>query len=211
MSQPVKSLPLKQVQEIFAVLRKLEVMTQLLGQDAERGSRDLSASSEDQFLRRNFIRIFAAFVEGYSFVLKQMVLQLHDPLQAQLSTEDLSKLKEIKLDATGQAVLDERGVPKRRFLPLLDNLKFAAAMFGRLCGSKYVVSYGSGYESFRKTMSVRDRLMHPKAIEDLHVSDQETMDLQAAWQWHQTEMVALGKDSIGAMNERFEMLFPRSK
>jgi len=202
-----KSLPLKQVQEIFAVLRNLEAMAHQLGQDAERGSRELSANSGDQFLRRNLVRIFAAFVEGYSFVFKQVVLRLHDPLQEQLSIEELSKLKEIKLDATGQPVLDEQGLPKRRFLPLHDNFKFAVAMFRRLCGSKYAVSYGSaGYEAFRRTISVRDRLMHPKTIEDLHVRDNETLDLQAAWQWYQTEMVTLGKDSIVAMNERFAAL-----
>lgn len=204
MNKPAKSLLLKEVQEIFAVLRNLEAMAHQLGHDAERGSRELSANPGDQFLRRNLVRIFAAFVEGYSFVFKQTVLRLYDPLQEQLSVEELSKLKEIKLDASGQPILDEQGVPKRRFLPLPDNCKFASGMFGQLCGSKYAVSYGSvGYQVFRKTILVRDRLMHPKAIEDLCVTDQEAMDLQTAWQWYQTEMVALGKDSVVAMNARF--------
>ncbi|MGB8367797.1 MAG: hypothetical protein WCF71_00740 [Verrucomicrobiia bacterium] len=88
-----------------------------------------------------------------------------------------------------------------------DNFKFVVAMFGRLCGSKYAVSYGAaGHKAFIRTISVRDRLMHPKAIADLSVTDQETVDLQAAWQWYQTEMVALGKDSIVAMNKRFAAL-----
>ena|SRR5579859_1166624 len=207
MNKPVRSLSLKQVQEMFAVLRNLEAMAHELGHDAERGSRELSANSDDEFLRRNLVRIFAAFVEGYSFLLKQVVLKLYDPLQEQLSIEEMSKLKEIKLDATGQPVLDEQRVPKRRFLPLQDNFKFAAAMFGRLCGSKYTVSYGSiGYEAFTRTISVRDRLMHPKAIEDLHVTDKEALNLQTAWQWYQSEMVALGRDSIVAMNQRFAAL-----
>jgi|ERR1035441_2910885 hypothetical protein len=204
MNQPVKSLPLKQVQEIFADLRNLEAMAHQLGHDAERGSQELSANSGDQFLRRNLVRIFAAFVEGYSFVFKQIVLRLHDPLQEHLSIDEMSKLKEIKLDSTGQPVLDEQRALKRHFLPLQDNFKFAVDMFGRLCGSKYSVSYGSaGYQAFRRTIPVRDRLMHPKAIEDLCVTDPEAMDLQAAWQWYQTEMVALQKDSIRTMNERF--------
>ncbi len=171
MSQSVKRLSLEQVQEIFAVLGNLEAMAHQLGHDAERGSRELSANSSDQFLRRNLVRIFAAYAEGYSFVLKQVVLKLHDPLQEQLSAEELSKLSEIKLDAAGKPVLDEQNVAKRRFLPLHDNFKFAVAMFGRLCGSKYTMSYGSaGYQAFRRTISVRDRLMHPKAIEDLCVT-----------------------------------------
>jgi hypothetical protein len=87
MNKPVRSLPLKQVQEIFAVLRSLEAMAHELGHDAERGSRELSANSGDQFLRRNLVRIFAAFVEGYSFLLKQVVLRLYDPLEEQLSIE----------------------------------------------------------------------------------------------------------------------------
>jgi hypothetical protein len=207
MNQPATSLSLKKVQEIFADLRNLEAMTHQLGHDAERGSQELSANSGDQFLRRNLVRIFAAFVEGYSFVLKQIVLRLQDPLQEHLSIDELSKLKEIKLDSTGQPVLDEHKALKRRFLPLQDNFKFAVAMFGRLCGSKYAVSYGSaGYQAFRRTIPVRDRLMHPKTIEDLCVTDPEAMDLQAAWQWYQSEMVALGKDAILAMNERFAVV-----
>jgi hypothetical protein len=204
MNQPVKSLPLKQVREIFAVLRNLEVMAHELGHDVERGSRELSANSGDQFLRRNLVRIFAAFVEGYSFLLKQVVLRLHDPLQAQLSVEELSKLKEIWLDTTGQPVLDAQNSPKERFLGFHENFKFTAGIFGRLCGSKYALSCGSAaHQAFKRTISVRDRLMHPKAIEDLCVRNDETVDLQAAWQWYQTEMVALMKDSIVATNERF--------
>ena len=204
MNRQVKSLPLKQVREIFVVLRNLETMAQELGRDVERGSRELSANSGDQFMRRNLVRIFAAFVEGFSFLLKQVVLRLHDPLQEQLSIDELSKLKEIKLDAVGQPVLDEQGVPKRRFLPLHDNFRFTGVIFGRLCGSKYTVSYGSaGYQAFRRTMSVRDRLMHPKAIEDLSLTNSEIVDLQTAWQWYQTETVALLNDSIVTLNARF--------
>jgi hypothetical protein len=208
MNRQAKSLSLRQVREIFAVLNNLEAMAHELGGDAERGNRELSANSGDQFLRRNLVRIFAAFVEGYSFLMKQVVLRLHDPLQEKLSVEELSKLKEIKLDATGQPVLDEQGNPKRRFLPLHDNLKFTVVMFGRLSGSKYAVSYGSaGHQAFRRTISFRDRLMHPKAIEDLSVTNAETMDLQAAWQWYQTEMVAFMKDSSVEINARFADVF----
>jgi len=202
-SQPAKSLPPEQVQEIFAIFCNLEMMAHQLGDDVERGSGELSVNSGDQYLRRTLVRIVAAHVEGYSFVLKQIVLRLRVPLQAQLSFEELSKLEEVKLDTTGQPVLDEHGSPRRRFLPLLDNFKFANAMFGRLCGSTYVVSYGPGYEALRKSMLVRDRMMHPKAIEDLNVTDTEAMDLQAAWQWHQAEMIALMKGSIEPLDERF--------
>jgi len=150
------------------------------------------------------VRIVAAYVEGYSFLLKQVVLRLHDPLNERLSVEDQSKLTEIRLDAAGQTIVDNQGAAKRRFLRFHDNFKFAITMFGRLCGGKYAVAYGSaGYEAFQRTVSVRDRLMHPKAIEDLDVTDNETMDLQAAWQWYQTEMIALGKDSFVALNQRF--------
>ena len=185
MNQPAKSLSLKQVQEIFADLRNLEVMAHQLGHDAERGSQELSANSGDQFLRRNLVRIFAAFVEGSSFVLKEIALRLHEPLQEHLSIDELSKLKEMKLDSSGQPALDEHSAPKRRFLPLQDNFKFAVAMFARLCGSKYAVSYSSaGYQAFTRTILVRDRLMHPKAIKDLCVTDEQALDLQAAWRWY---------------------------
>ena len=101
-------------------------------------------------------------------------------------------------------MLNEQGVPKRRFLPLHDNFKFTGVMFGRLCGSNYAVSYGlAGYQALKRTLSVRDRLMHPKTIEDLYVTNSETVDLQTAWQWYQTEMVALMKDSVVTMNARF--------
>ena len=120
-SQPAKSLPPEQVQEIFAIFCNLEMMAHRLGDDVERGSGELSVNSGDQYLRRTLVRIVAAHVEGYSFVLKQIVLRLRVPLQAQLSFEELSKLEEVKLDTTGQPVLDEHGSPRRRFLPLLDN------------------------------------------------------------------------------------------
>jgi hypothetical protein len=45
--------------------------------------------------------------------------------------------------------------------------------------------------------------MHPKKLDDLEVKDAEVMDLQAAWTWYQTEMVALLTDSLVALNTRF--------
>ncbi|HEY5232115.1 MAG TPA: hypothetical protein VIK35_01090 [Verrucomicrobiae bacterium] len=182
-------------------------MAQELGRDVERGSRELSANCDDQFLRRSQVRIFAAFVEGFSFLLKQVVLRLHDPLQTQLSIDELSKLKEIELDAVGQPVLDKQHVPKRRFLRFHDNFKFTGVVFGRLCGSNYAMSYGSaGHQAFTRTLLVRDRLMHPKTIEGLSLTNSETMDLQNAWQWYQSEIVALMKDSAVAMNARFAVI-----
>jgi hypothetical protein len=52
--------------------------------------------------------------------------------------------------------------------------------------------------------------MHPKTTADLSVTDQETLNFQSAWQWYQTEMVALGKNSIAAMNERFAAILKTS-
>ncbi len=196
MSHPVKHLTQEKVQEIFTELRKLHAMAHELGQDAERGSREVAAKPTDQFLRRNQVRIFAAYVEGLSHVIKQGVLRLHEPLQVPLSNEEPSKLKDQRLDQSGQL--------KESRLSIAENLKFAFAVFAKLTGSSYRLSCGTaGHQAFNRTIAVRDRLMHPKFIEALCVQDKEAQDLQVAWLWHQSQVCSLLNDSIARLNQRF--------
>jgi hypothetical protein len=48
-----------------------------------------------------------------------------------------------------------------------------------------------GWEIFRRSLKVRDRLTHPKRAADLLVADDELTDLMQVWEWFVTGVNAI--------------------
>lgn len=69
-------------------------------------------------------------------------------------------------------------------LSIINNIKFAFRTYARAHMTDYELNIGnSKWDDFKKSLTVRDRLMHPKRVEDLEVSDEEMDRLQRAYDW----------------------------
>ncbi len=62
---------------------------------------------------------------------------------------------------------------KKSKLPLQNNFKFAVYSLAKVC--KVNIDFGTfkDYEDFKNAIKLRDRITHPKDVEDLSISSEE--------------------------------------
>ncbi len=101
-------------------------------------------------------------------------------LLGNISVHELIVLEDTKLD------IDDKGnVSNKPLHPsFLSNLKFTFKMHSKSIGSAFQLrTDGKGWQSLRVVHKVRNRLMHPKGITDLHVTDSEIEATKKAFDW----------------------------
>lgn len=133
------------------------------------------ARDDSPFRRRAYVRATFASVEGFVFALKRIALtkpHLFEPGELTLLLE-----KEHVLTNMG----DVR--PRPRFLRVDDNLRFAFKAFMRFHGSDDALDTGQGWAAFQKAITIRNRVTHPKRIEDLSISDDDVRTIRQAAHW----------------------------
>lgn len=126
--------------------------------------------------RRSYVRAAFAYVEGLVFALKQATVATDPERFTQLEREALSEAPRGRV--SGGRIREE---PYKISLP--DNVQFALAMFARLTGQPPAIIYGPGWEAFRLSIKVRDRLMHPRRVAEIDVTDAELVQLGAGIDW----------------------------
>lgn len=125
-----------------------------------------SSSNHSPFSLRTYVRAFFAYVEGWAYLSKQMVLE--EPI-----------LHVVAPTAKEQSIL--RG---DRFIPLDDNIKFVFAVTSKCFGSTYKLdASGREWQAFRDSIQIRNRLMHPKKPADLTLSPSEFEAAREAQLW----------------------------
>lgn len=82
---------------------------------------------------------------------------------------------------TGLSVdLSENGEIKARWakITLEKNIVFAFRAYAKAFGVEFKIDKsGQGWEDFKRAVKVRDRLMHPKRLQDLFVADGELKEM----------------------------------
>jgi hypothetical protein len=141
-----------------------------------------------QFDRRVYIRAVFASIEGMVFEFKRVVLTAHEADAAKLTRAELAVLREETYDLadTGDAVA------RTRYFPLPPTLRFAFRTFARLLGSNYHPPVdGAGWQAFREALEIRNRITHPRSLEDGQVSDQDLTVVGRAYQWYEEALKGL--------------------
>ena len=143
--------------------------------------------------RRDLVRTAFAAIEGLHWQIKQDVL-FH-------TVDDLSPHEHAAmLEETYQ--VDERGnvnvIP--RFLPLPSAIRLVVRMVKRYRPT-YEVDYGhKGWANLRAAIEIRNRLVHPKTLADLSVSDGDVNATLSGLYW----MLALVIEVLRENNLRLE-------
>lgn len=127
--------------------------------------------------RRSLVRAVFAFIEGCMYFQRQMLLRSWGE---RLSEVNRMALSELQIEVTGQGEVQAR-VMRTGALNLirLTVRSFEGAVPGRLG----IRCEGAGFEALARSVKVRDRLMHPKGIASLAVSDVEINDVVNAFLW----------------------------
>jgi hypothetical protein len=139
----------------------------------------LVRDSPTPFAHRTLFRTYFAYVEGFTFQLRQVTLAtLQDtPL---LTEGELALLREQRYQ------LDRRGEPeaKQSRQSVLPNLLFSIRCYAKNHGATYQpdISHHE-WESMKKAVAVRDRLTHPKSAEGLDVTEADVQIFEEGASW----------------------------
>lgn len=135
--------------------------------------------------------------------MKHLAYETHAYEGAELQRADMALLLEesYELNEKGAAII------KQNFLQIEKNIKFAFAAVARAYGITYQLNVGGiGWDSFKKTLKVRNRLTHPKNIQDLDVSDEEIEAMKRTFAWFLNSAKGLLDEVAASLNRRAQAL-----
>lgn len=130
---------------------------------------------DQQTIRRMYIRLFISQVEGIIATMKSEALEW----------PSLSLGEQVSLNEASYDVADNGAVVQRPNFPkFLNNVRFAFQIYAKsqdiTCDPDYG---GQGWEHFREAVNIRNRLTHPKRVQDMTISDTEMSAVDAAHNW----------------------------
>ncbi len=138
---------------------------------------------EEQLLRRALVRAIFAEIEAETYLMKQKALSRDGQPGVSFKPKDLAKLKDEKYDPAAQP----RAKADKNYMKFADNIKFAFKKLAFAYSKNYTLDVeNQGWNSLTKSIEVRDRLVHPKKVEDLTVSDAELARVKEAHNWFST-------------------------
>ena len=136
--------------------------------------------------RRAFVRAVFAYVEGTLSGLKGILVEYGDLFGSQFSVGEAALLAE---EAYG---LKEDGSIRvtQSFLRVAENIRFTLALAAKVSGSPTSVRYDDeGWAGFKESIRIRNRLMHPRSVADLMLSDAEMVAVHNARAWYKNAIV----------------------
>jgi hypothetical protein len=133
--------------------------------------------------RRNWVRTFCSQVEAFAYGTKQMLADMAEFPFVKLEPYEVLLLREEAYEIRESGDLKLKG---DRFVPIKTNLKFLP----RACSKAFEIPFeidtsGSGWRALDQAFQIRNRLVHPKALRDMHVTDDELATVGVAQTWFQ--------------------------
>jgi len=165
-----------------------------LSKDCNIGLEMQEQDPQNPYLRRSFVRTFFAYLEGSNHQMKHLTLLLHRELQVDFNDEERALLREetYTLDHQGKATTTQK------FPGAIPNLRFTLESFARLSELSFPPDFyddGNGFEEVKAAIGIRNRLMHPKNLEDLIVTDEEWQTVLNARLWYDMAVLQLFQNS----------------
>lgn len=186
MSKPIKRVQVKKLGDLFIPL--IEFTGDL--ESAEK----FHESDKTQFGRRVYVRSLFSLIEGALFLFKQAVLT-RGSTPTGLTIAEQALLQEVSFE------LDEKGESREKivFLRLENNLKFTIKMIEKIfeCDLRFKTDTPE-WQSFLESVRIRNRITHPKRLEDFNVSDDELIAAQEVGGW----FLWIAKDACAAIKQR---------
>lgn len=169
---------LKILKDFEASLQEIGHMMEILGRDCY----DLYLAVEKQghqVHKRAYVRSVFAFIEGVLYRIK-ITAAHYGVLRGNLSPQELVVLEDMKLDIDSKGKVSSKPL----YPPFLNNVKFTFKIYSKTADSTFQLSTGgAGWQSLCDALKVRNRLMHPKEIIDLEVTDTEIETTKKAVDW----------------------------
>ncbi len=151
----------------YKLHKRLITAITVLDSDVRFATEQWRRNPTSQFWRRTLVRCCCASVEGTLSLLKNVTAGNADYFGVKLSEGDIKVVTELR-------TYNENGVTKTKpaFLPFRDNVKETFKVFAKGCATQVAIKYDvSEFADLCDTFELRNKLMHPKGVFDLEVSD----------------------------------------
>ncbi|KAI4120530.1 MAG: hypothetical protein LQ347_007080 [Umbilicaria vellea] len=169
-------------------------------QDAEAAKSSMLAS-DTQYNRRTFIRTMLAAVEGSSYHLRQICLREAEISPNMFSPAEVAILKEedYKLDSSGEATIAR----EPRYLRTTSAFRFSVNMtYKSYQINKNLDVSIHAWCVFKEVVEVRNRIVHPKSLAALTISDLEKEQAVATLSWVLDVLVTLYNDMTDVVKDQ---------
>jgi hypothetical protein len=161
----------------------------ILGYDAVDAMARMEGN-DNQSSRRDFVRAAFAAIEGWLWNYRQ---QVHETIGA---VREFSSLEEAAFAEKSYTVSDTGKLHEQiRFLPATTMFRFVTRIAEEQYGGQLVDFSSSNWTNFKSSIAVRNRITHPKTIEDLMLSDADIANVEAALLWL-FEVVVEGSEKL---------------
>jgi hypothetical protein len=180
LENPDFALFLKRAKVTWDAYEEFKATVSVLHSDVVTCSERLNKEGGGQYWRRALVRAFFAKVEGVIYCMKRIAYSCRFQPGVEFSDGELMVLIEKTYQPNDKGEVDEQ----RMQTSMKNNIKFAFRAYARAHLADYKLNVGdNGWNDFRNSLAVRDRLTHPKEVRNLEVSDEELKCLQRAFDW----------------------------
>lgn len=160
-------------------------------------TRNMIHTTDTQFGRRAFVRALFALVEASIFSMKATAYYYATNMDiATFNEAELGFMRDRAYELKENGIVRETTAKIR----LESNVKFTFKVSSRVFGLDFALdTMGEGYKAFQAAVDIRDRITHPKFVEQMHITDDELVLLNeaSAWIWeHTIALMRLSNDAI---------------
>ncbi len=169
----------RQAAAIAKMGKQLTLTIAVLDSDVKFAAVQWRKSQSDQFWRRTLVRCLCALAEGVLGLLKNLAPDSAKFFEVELTAKDIEV-------ATERRNYIENGIQRSKpaFLKFSENLKETFKLFAKTHTVQFEIRYEEpGFKALCDTFDSRNKLMHPKGLFDLEVSDQAVDAADQGMKW----------------------------
>ena len=156
----------------------LEILPEIV-RDVEACEESLNDAKGKQHLRRSYVRALFTMIEGTVHSIKELEFaELNSREKPHIPTLVALKENVFKIDRRGKI---QEGV---KFVPMANNLRFAGNIFNKTFEKQLNLGVGATeWENFKTSIKIRNRITHPKEVNDITISDDELLIIKKVNEW----------------------------
>lgn len=161
---------------------------------------DQLAISDTPPARRNLIRTLVSATEGLSWAYRVHILSVAKHLDAATPLMEMALM-----EAT--YFVSEKGelVEQARYISMTAMIRLTTKIAQTFCDTVEVDFGSSGWADLKSTIAVRNRITHPKGVDDLRISDAELHKAQEGFFWYSNSAVTVMEQVVKAFGEHTKM------
>lgn len=193
--------------ELAAFVDRMLQMQAVLNEDSAEALELFRFGSHD-FCTRTMVRTLSAEFEAQIYLLEQFLIGLNEasPEVFKISSDELQVLKGQSLSIKSNGGISV----SQKFYPFRERLLFVLRVASRVINSAAKPDTCClNWASVKEFVDIRNRITHPKRVNELHITEEEVDHLNRAQDWIRGSMRALF--NVGGFAEGVMRLAPKDE